>query len=130
MIHLLLNTPPDAAVGNCTNDELLAMAATGVPLIDIRRSWEWEETGVIAGSHLITFFDDRNRYDLDAWLAAFDQVAPRTGPFILVCRRGIRTFKLGRYLDGRTDFRQVHHLHHGISGWTTADRAVVHPDVE
>ena len=124
MIHLLLNTPRGATVGDLTDDQLIDMVADGVPLIDIRRALEWEETGVIKGSHLITFFDERNKYDLDAWLAAFDKVAGRDKPFILICRQGIRTRKLGRFLDGRPDFRHVHHLKNGIAGWILADRPV------
>jgi rhodanese-related sulfurtransferase len=127
LIHLLLNTPPDAVVGELTDEQLAAMAATGAPLIDIRRPSEWEETGVIEGSHLLTFFDERNNYDLDAWLTAFDMVADRNESFILICRHGIRTRKLGRFLDGRPDFLQVNHLERGISGWIEADRPVSHP---
>jgi len=129
MIHLLLNTPPWAVVGELTDEQLSAMAAAGVPLIDIRRSGEWEVTGVIEGSHLLTFFDERYNYDLDAWLTAFDKVACRSEPFILICRQGIRTRKLGRFLDGRPDFRQVNHLERGISGWIEAGRPVSHPRI-
>ena len=124
MIHLLLNTPPAATVGDLTDDQLIDMVAAGVPLIDIRRTLEWEETGVIAGSHLITFFDERNKYDLDSWLTAFDKVADRDKPFILICRQGIRTRKLGCFLDGRQDFRDVYHLRLGIAGWILAERPV------
>lgn len=122
MIYLLQNTPSAATVGDLIDDQLIDMAAGGVPLIDIRRAFEWEETGVIAGSHLITFFDERNKYDLDSWLTAFDKVADRDKPFILICRQGIRTRKLGRFLDGRQDFRDVHHLQLGIAGWILAGR--------
>lgn len=122
MIYLLLNTPREATVGDLTDGQLIDMAAAGVPLVDIRRAFEWEETGVIAGSHLITFFDERNKYDLDAWLTAFDKVADRDKPFILICRQGIRTRKLGRFLDGRQDFRDVHHLQLGIASWILAGR--------
>ena len=124
MMHLLLNTPARAKVENLSNDQLTAMAAEGVPLIDIRREEEWEETGVIAGSHLITFFRDRDKYDLDVWLAELDKVADRKKPFVLICRHGIRTARLGRYLDGREDFGNVHHLQHGITGWIEAGRPV------
>ncbi len=127
MIDLLLNTPDWAKVKNLSNAQLAAMAAMageGVPLIDIRREMEWEQTGVIEGSHLITFFHERDKYDLDGWLAGFDKVAGRDKPFILVCRHGIRTAKLGRFLDGRQDFSQVHHLQYGISAWIEAGRPV------
>jgi rhodanese-related sulfurtransferase len=122
VIYLLLNTPREATVGDLTDGQLIDMAAAGVPLVDIRRAFEWEETGVIAGSHLITFFDEWNKYDLDAWLTAFDKVADRDKPFILICRQGIRTRKLGRFLDGRLDFRDVHHLQLGIASWILAGR--------
>lgn len=124
MIHLLLNTPVDAVVIDLANDQLTALAEKGVPLVDIRRPHEWEETGVVEGSHLITFFDDRNKYDLDGWLAAFDKIADRDKPFVLICRHGIRTSKLGRFLDGRPDFKHVHHLQLGITGWIDADYPV------
>ena len=124
MIHLLLNTPPEAVVGNLSNEDLEARVAAPTPLLDIRRPYEGEETGVGEGSHLITFFDERDKYDLDAWLEAFDKVALRDQPFVLICRMGIRTAKLGRYLNGREDFGTVLHLHHGITGWMESDRPV------
>jgi rhodanese-related sulfurtransferase len=124
LIDLLFNTPEWASVENLSDDQLAAMSQAGVPLIDIRREQEWEETGVIAGSHLITFFRERDKYDLDGWLGEFDKVADRDRPFILICRHGIRTAKLGRYLAGREDFSHVHHLRHGITGWIEAGRPV------
>ncbi len=124
MINLLFNTPEWARVENLSDDQLTALSDDGVPLIDIRRDEEWEETGVIEGSHLITFFHEGDKYDLDGWLAGFDKVADRDKPFILVCRHGIRTAKLGRFLDGRQDFRHVHHLQYGISAWIEAGRPV------
>ncbi len=127
VIYLLLNTPPGAVVGDLTDEQLVTLAAGGAPLIDIRRQTEWTQTGIIEGSHLLTFFDERYKYDLDAWLTAFDKVADRNEPFILICRQGIRTRKLGRFLDGRSDFRQVNHLQRGISGWIEAGRPVSRP---
>jgi len=122
LINLLLNTPPGAVVVNLSNEDLEARVAARTPVIDIRRFYEWEETGVVEGSHLITFFDERDKYDLDAWLEAFDKVAIRDQPFVLICRMGIRTAKLGRYLNGREDFGIVLHLHHGITGWMESGR--------
>ena len=124
MIFLLHNTPQDAFVEDLSNDQLAALVSEGVPLVDIRRQGEWEETGIVAGSQLLTFFDERNKYDLDLWLEQFDKVAERKKPFILICRHGIRTRKLGRYLNGRPDFGQVLHLQHGITGWIEADDPV------
>ena len=74
MIFLLHNTPQDAFVEDLSNDQLAALVSEGVPLVDIRRQGEWEETGIVAGSQLLTFFDERNKYDLDLWLEQFDKV--------------------------------------------------------
>jgi len=124
---LPFSTPPGAALKDLDNDQLATMKAGGVPVIDIRRPAEGELTGVIEGSCLLPFFDERNNYDLDAWLAAFDKIADRDKPFILVCRHGVRTSHLGRYLDGRPDFSHVCHLRNGIAGWIEEGRPVVPP---
>ena len=48
-----------ADVVDIDNAELAKLAASGVPVIDIRTRPEWEETGIVPGSHLLTFFDER-----------------------------------------------------------------------
>lgn len=122
MLHLLFNTPPCARVVDVDAARLLALQAGGVPVIDIRREEEWETTGIIPGSHLLTFFDEYRRYDLPAWLAGFDRVADRGGPFVLVCRNGIRTRRLGRYLDGALGWPGAHHLDGGLTRWLDQGR--------
>lgn len=122
MLHLLLNTPVHARVRDLDADGLLALAARGAPVIDIRREDEWEMTGIIPGSRLLTFFDEYRRYDLEAWLDAFDQVADRGRPFVLVCRNSVRTRWLGRYLDGALGWPGVHHLHGGLRPWAESGR--------
>jgi len=120
VLFLLFNTPAEAEVGELTDAELQALIAAGVPVMDIRRDLEWEETGVIPGSHLLTFFDERGKYDLDAWLADVDELAGKDKPFVLVCRNGNRTEKIGRYLEGRLGYKQVYHLTRGIYHWIEA----------
>ena len=122
MLHLLFNTPADARVVDLDPAGLGALQAAGAPVIDIRREEEWELSGIIPGSHLLTFFDEYRRYDLAAWLAGFDRVADRTRPFALVCRNGVRTRRLGRYLDGALGWPGVHHLQGGLRQWIEQGR--------
>jgi rhodanese-related sulfurtransferase len=122
VLYLLINTPAHAQVVDLDADGLLALSAVGAPVIDIRREEEWEMTGIIPGSHLLTFFDEHKRYDLEAWLAAFDRVARRDQPFVLVCRNGVRTRRLGRYLDGALGWPGVHHLRDGLRLWAESGR--------
>lgn len=117
MLHLLFNTPAHAQVRDVDAAGLRALQAAGVPVIDIRREDEWEMTGIIPDSLLLTFFDEHRRYDLAAWLSAFDRAADARSPFVLVCRNGIRTRRLGRYLDGALGWPAVHHLAGGLRQW-------------
>lgn len=114
---MLMTTPVDARVGDLNPAGLRAFLADGVPVIDIRREEEWEGAGIIPGTRLLTFFDAYRRYDLNAWLAAFDRIADRQQPFALVCRNGVRTRRLGRYLQGVMGWPSVHHLAGGLTLW-------------
>lgn len=127
VLTLILSTPAWAEVTDLTNEQLAERAAAGVPVIDIRRPAEWEQTGVVPGSHLLTFFDERGNYDLDAWLRELAKITGKDEPFILVCRTGNRTSQVGRYLDGQLGFGQVLHLEHGITQWIAAGRPVERP---
>lgn len=122
MLNLVFNTPAHARVTGLDPAGLVALQAAGVPVIDIRREEEWEMTGIIPGSLLLTFFDEYRRYDLPAWLAAFDLVADRGAPFVLVCRNGIRTRRLGRYLHGALGWPGAHHLEGGLTQWIEGRR--------
>lgn len=114
---MLMTTPVEARVGDLDPAGLRALLAAGAPVIDIRREEEWEGAGFIPGTHLLTFFDAYRRYDLAAWLAAFDRIADRERPFALVCRNGVRTRRLGRYLHGVLGWPSVHHLAGGLTLW-------------
>ena len=47
----------NADVNEVNNQEIIDLINNNVPIIDIRRSAEWRDTGVIEGSILLTFFD-------------------------------------------------------------------------
>ena len=54
---------------NVDNYELQILMSKGTPVIDIREKFEWQETGILPESHLITFFDSEGKYDVEKWLA-------------------------------------------------------------
>jgi len=91
----------------------------GVVVVDIRRAGEWEEDGIIEGSHKITFFDDTGAYDLDAFLQAFSQVVTdKEQPFILVCAHANRTKTVGEIMGAKLGYKNVYELDGGIHwGW-------------
>ncbi|MFN2370596.1 MAG: rhodanese-like domain-containing protein [Candidatus Krumholzibacteriia bacterium] len=124
MIDLAAAIPAGARLGQLGNEQLTILLGHGVPVIDIRRPYEWEATGVIAGSLPWTFFDERGGFDLDGWLERLATVAGPDDLFVLVCRLGQRTDLLGRYLAGARGYAGVHHLAAGITWWLAEGRPV------
>ena len=57
-----------AEIVDVDNAELARLIAAGVPVIDIRTAGEWDETGIVPGSHPLTYFDDKGNADPAAWL--------------------------------------------------------------
>ncbi len=106
-----------ADVGQVSNSELKKLRDQGVALIDVRRPDEWASSGIIEGSHLLTFFDKNGRYDVQEWLTELDRIAPDDQPFVLICEVGGRTGNISRLLDEKLGFTGVHNLTKGIRHW-------------
>ncbi len=116
-----------AAVKNLSNSDVKKMVAQGVPVIDIRRTEEWQQTGIIKGSHLLTFFDKNGHYDVHKWLAEFNKIVSMDEPFILICRSGNRTAKISKLLDEQLKYKQVSHVAKGIKNWISAGESTIKP---
>lgn len=111
-----------APVQSLDNAEAKRMIAQGVPVIDIRREEEWRQTGVIAGSHLITFFRDaeHKQFDTKDFLRQLSAVARPNTPLILICRTGSRTKAVSEWLTKEANYRHVSQVRDGITGWIAA----------
>ena len=105
--------------------ELAKLAASGVPVIDIRTSPEWQETGIVPGSHLLTFFDERGRADPATWLERAKAIARPGDPLIVICRSGNRTRTLGQFLTQQAGYAKVYNVKDGIRAWAKEGRPVV-----
>jgi rhodanese-related sulfurtransferase len=103
-----------------------ALMAGGVPLIDVRTPREWAATGVIQGSHLLTFFDESGRYDWQAWRSQLAGIAGTDEPVILVCQQGARSNVIADAL-AKSGYSQVYDLSSGMQGWLAQDNPTVAP---
>lgn len=99
--------------------EFQSMREEGVPVIDIRRPDEWEEYGMIEGSHPITFFDTVGHYDLNRFIDAFSEVVTtEEQPFILVCAHASRTKTVAELMGLKLGYKNIYELDGGINwGW-------------
>lgn len=98
-------------------DGLKAKLATGATVIDIRRPEEWKQTGIVPGSHLLTFFD-RNGNVNPQFGAELQKLA--SGPdedLVFICQTGQRSKMLSQYLADKAGFTNVANVSNGIAGW-------------
>lgn len=130
MRHLLIlllslfATATRADVTHIDNEELARLMAAGVPIIDLRTEGEWKETGVVKGSRLMTFFDEKGRADAPVWVEKLKAVAKPDEPVVLICRTGNRTGVVARFLDETVGYRKVYNVKQGIYGWMKEKRPV------
>ncbi len=113
-----------AEVIDIDNATLARLQASGVPVVDIRTAGEWQETGIVPGSHLLTFFGERGQAEPAAWLGKLQAIATPEQPVILICRSGNRTRTVSAFLSQQVGYTKVYNVKHGIRAWIKAGQAV------
>ncbi|WP_305987053.1 FKBP-type peptidyl-prolyl cis-trans isomerase [Roseibium sp. MMSF_3544] len=106
------------------NEELKAKLAAGATVIDIRRPDEWKQTGVIPGSHLVTFFDASGNVNPEFGAELQKLVASPADEVVFICRTGRRSQVLSEYLSGQAGFTNVVNVKDGIMSWIGDGEAV------
>ncbi len=114
-----------AEVIHIDNAEFKQLMSRGVPVIDIRTQPEWEETGIVAGSKLLTFFDERGRANPGEWLEKVKPFAKPGDPVIVICRSGNRTVAVSQFLSRQAGYAKVYNVKYGIKGWFKENEPVV-----
>lgn len=114
-----------AEVIDIDNAQLAQLMKSGVTVIDIRTKPEWEETGIVPGSKLLTFFDERGKADPAAWLDKVKPLAKPGDPVIVICRSGNRTKPVSQFLSQQAGYAKVYNVKSGIKGWIGDKGAIV-----
>lgn len=122
---LLLALPARAEVVHVGNAELQELLKQGVTLVDIRTPGEWRQTGVVAGSQLVQFVDERGKVDPETWVRQINEVADPAKPVILICRSGNRTGKASQLLSSVQPQRKIYNVREGLIGWNKAGLPMV-----
>jgi len=76
-----------------------------IPIIDIRTTKEWIETGILKDSIPITFFDEQRQYNIQDFLLKLNAKVDTTKPFAIICRTGSRTKMLATYLSNTYNYK-------------------------
>ncbi len=114
-----------AEVENIDNAKLARLAADGVTVIDIRTEPEWKATGVIPGSKLLTFVDERGQVDVPQWLSKVKLAVKLNEPVILICRSGSRSRAATQLLSDKAGYKTVYNATTGLNSWIAEGRPVV-----
>lgn len=117
--------PSRAEVVRIDSAEFARLVAEDVTVVDIRRPDEWRRTGVIEGSHLMTFFDAGGNYDLKAWMSKLMPVVIGDRKVAIICHSGGRSRPVSRFLHEELGYRRVYDVRDGIAGWIAAKRPTV-----
>lgn len=124
---LLFPMAAQAEIIEIDNSQLQELLAQNIPLVDIRTAPEWTETGIVAGSHMLTFFDAKGNYDARSWLAQLEPIAGKEDPVILICRTGRRTGLISKFMNEQVGYMKVYNVTTGIRNWIDKGNPTVAP---
>ncbi len=99
------------------SNELPELLQQGVVLIDVRRPDEWQSTGVVADSLLLTFFDQAGKSNPPLWWQQLQEQKVTDKPLALICRSGYRSAIICDYLLDQGLQASLYNVQDGILGW-------------
>ena len=115
-----------ADIINVNNGQIKELSKNNIPIVDIRRSSEWDQTGVVPESILLTFFDKEGRYNFDEWYEKLRLEIDEGKPIILICRTGRRTKIIAEMMDKKFD-NVIYNAKNGITLWIDQKLKTVKP---
>ena len=115
-----------AEIVDVNNEQIKELSKNNIPIVDIRRSSEWDQTGVVPKSILLTFFDKEGKYNFDDWYEKLGLEIDAGKPIILICRTGRRTKIIAEMMDKKFD-NVVYNAKSGITSWIDEKLITVKP---
>jgi|TARA_B100001142_G_scaffold317987_1_gene359545 rhodanese-related sulfurtransferase len=128
MVCLLTVKFAFADVVDVNNEQIVELSKTNIPIVDVRSSSEWDQTGVIPTSILLTFFDKEGNYDLDEWYEKLRLEIDEDVPIILICRSGNRSRIIADMMDKEFD-NVIYNAKRGITSWIDEKLIIVKPQI-
>jgi rhodanese-related sulfurtransferase len=115
-----------AEVIDVDDQEMIKLSNDNIPIVDVRRSSEWDQTGVIPNSILLTFFDEEGNYNFDEWYEKLQLEINVSNPIILICRSGKRSKIIAKMMDKEFDII-IYNAQSGINSWINKKLITVEP---
>ena len=115
-----------AEIVDVNNKKIIQLSNANIPIIDVRRSSEWEQTGVIPNSILLTFFDDEGNYNYNEWFKKLRSEIGHNESVILICRSGKRSKIIANMMENNFD-NTIYNAKNGIMSWIDEQLITIKP---
>ena len=115
-----------ADIVEVNNEQIKELSKINIPIVDVRRSSEWDQTGVVPNSILLTFFDKKGNYNFDEWYEKLRLEIDEGEPIILICRSGNRSKIIAGMMDKKFD-NVIYNAKNGITSWIDEKLITVKP---
>ena len=115
-----------ADIVDVNNAQIKELSKNNIPIVDKRRSSEWDQTGVVSKSILLTFFDKEGNYNYDEWYEKLRLEIDEGKPIILICRTGRRTKIIAEMMDKKLD-NVIYNAKNGITSWIDEKLITIKP---
>ena len=116
-----------ADIVDVNNEQIKELSKNNIPIVDIRRSSEWDQTGVVPKSILLTFFDKEGNYNYDEWYEKLRLEIDEGKPIILICRTGRRTAIIAKMMEIKNFDNVIYNAKSGITSWIDEKLITVPP---
>ena len=126
IILFLITKSAIADVIDINNDQIKELIKLNTPIIDIRTSPEWDQTGVVPNSLLLTFFDKNGKYNFESWYNKLIKITKKGQPIILICRSGRRTKIVAEMMNSKFNY-VIYNAKYGIKSWIKSNLKTVKP---
>ena len=127
IVFLLTIKFASADIVDVNNVQIKELLKNNIPIVDIRRSSEWDQTGVVPKSILLTFFDKEGNYNYDEWYEKLRLEIDENKPIILICRTGRRTAIIAKMMEIKKFDNIIYNAKSGITSWIDEKLITIKP---
>ncbi len=127
ILFLLTIKFASADIVDVNNEQIKELLKNNISIVDIRRSSEWDQTGVVPKSILLTFFDKEGNYNYDEWYEKLRLEIDEGKPIILICRTGRRTHIIAKMMEIKKFDNVIYNAKNGITSWIDQKLITVKP---
>lgn len=80
------------------------MLNSDLPIVDVRSIGEWKNEGILKEAIPIEFYDEKGKYDINAFLTELNAKVDTSQPFAIICRTGSRTSIIASWMSQKLNY--------------------------